>query len=662
MSEEGDSSIRDKKKWSRAQKQQHKLSVREIVDKEIKDIEKRLKQDAPSRGVNPLALSVEDRPPRKEGEKEYESWFPIAQRFDELPLSSRTRRGLEAGKYKVLTEIQRASIPHALCGRDILGAAKTGSGKTLAFLIPVLELLFKRKWSIDDGIGAIIITPTRELALQIFEVVRKLGVAHELSAGLIIGGKDHTHERDRINRMNLLIATPGRLLHHMDSTPSFDCSNLQILVLDEADRILDMGFKKELDAVIDNLPKGRQTLLFSATQTSNVKDLARLSLKDAEYLSVHKEAAESTPQKLVQHVIQVPLHEKMSTLYSFVRSHVKMKIIIFMTTCKQVRFTYEVFKALRIGTVVFEMHGQVSQQKRMETYFEFNKMSKAVMIATDIAARGLDFPSVDWVLQADCPEDVHTYIHRVGRTARYESGGCSLLLLLPSESKMIQLLEEGKIPVVVSISLMIAILNAVQLKKVNSKEKEKHEQFATQVSSILSSKPELRVKAQKAFTSYVKSVFKNANKEIFKFDELPMSEYAASLGLVSAPVLSVKQVQKKPEEKVVEEEDRPKEPKLTRKQRLKARVAMRKRPDDETEKNSEEESGDDLLEVKRRIDNFDDSDPETKELSKTILQAPVKRKKIQKEKPMPVKTTYKEEEEEEEKPKFKPKRQRVDKD
>ncbi len=150
---------------------------------------------------------------------------------------------------------------------DVLGAAKTGSGKTLAFVIPVLERLYCLQWTRLDGLGALIITPTRELAYQIFETIRKVGLQHDLSAGLIIGGKDLNFEKKRLHQCNIMICTPGRLLHHMDENPIFDCSNLQILVIDEADRCLDLGFSHTMNGIIENLPPKRQTLLFSATQT-----------------------------------------------------------------------------------------------------------------------------------------------------------------------------------------------------------------------------------------------------------------------------------------------------------------------------------------------------------------------------------------------------------
>ncbi|TKA60424.1 hypothetical protein B0A49_11761, partial [Cryomyces minteri] len=174
------------------------------------------------------------------------------------------------------------AIALALKGKDILGAAKTGSGKTLAFLIPVLENLYRAQCiGADAGLGALIISPTRELAIQIFEVLRKIGrKGHLFSAGLMIGGTNLQEQRDALSRMNILVCTPGRILDHLSKTAAFNVDNLRMLVLDEADRILDMGFQRDVDAIVEYLPKDRQTLLFSATQTKKVSDLARLSLSN----------------------------------------------------------------------------------------------------------------------------------------------------------------------------------------------------------------------------------------------------------------------------------------------------------------------------------------------------------------------------------------------
>lgn len=353
--------------------------------------------------------------------------------FVSLSLSRNTLDALNMKNYVKMTEIQRQSLPFALDGKDVLGAAKTGSGKTLAFIIPVLELLHKNNWTSLDGLGALIISPTRELAIQIFQVLRDVGKKHTFSAGLLIGGKDLKQEQERVGRMNILVATPGRLLQHLDQTPEFDCNNLQILVLDEADRILDSGFASCLNAIIENLPKKRQTLLFSATQTKAVKDLARLSVKDAEYVAVHEGLKNSTPDNLTQHYIVCELPSKLDVLFSFIKTHLKQKILVFLASGKQVRFVYEAFCKMQPGIPLSCLHGKQNQQKRIGVFAQFSKKSQGCLFATDVAARGLDIPAVDWVIQVDCPDDTATYIHRVGRTARYESAGHALLLLLPSE-------------------------------------------------------------------------------------------------------------------------------------------------------------------------------------------------------------------------------------
>lgn len=231
----------------------------------------------------------------------------------------------------------------ALNGKDILGAAQTGSGKTLAFLIPIMESLFVQQWTKLDGIGAVVITPTRELAYQIFNTLRKVGQHHDFSAGLVIGGKDLKFERNLMNQCNIIICTPGRLLQHMDENPLFDCVNMQILVLDEADRCLDMGFEQTMNAIIANLPPKRQTLLFSATQTKSIKDLARLSLKDPCYVSAHEHNEFSTPKELIQSYVVVELKDKVSVLWSFLKNHLNKKIIVFFSSCKQVKYIYEIF-------------------------------------------------------------------------------------------------------------------------------------------------------------------------------------------------------------------------------------------------------------------------------------------------------------------------------
>ncbi|KAL5338311.1 P-loop containing nucleoside triphosphate hydrolase protein [Aspergillus crustosus] len=439
--------------------------------------------------------------------------------FADLPLSEPTISGLTSSHFKTLTDIQSRAISHAIKGRDVLGAAKTGSGKTLAFLVPILENLYRKQWSEHDGLGALVISPTRELAIQIFEVLRKIGRYHMFSAGLVIGGKSLREEQERLGRMNILVCTPGRMLQHLDQTAFFETHNMQMLVLDEADRILDMGFQKTVDAIIGHLPPQRQTLLFSATQTKKVSDLARLRLQDPEYVAVHESASSATPSKLQQHYFVTPLAQKLDTLWSFIRSNLKSKTIVFMSSGKQVRFVYESFRHMQPGIPLLHLHGRQKQGGRLDITTRFSQAQHAVLFSTDVSARGLDFPAVDWVIQLDCPEDADTYIHRVGRTARYEREGRAVLFLDPSEEKgMLQRLEQKNV-----------IAERINV-KANKQQTIKH-----QLQNMCFKDPELKYLGQKAFISYVKSVYIQKDKEVFKLKELKLDDFAGSLGLPGAP-------------------------------------------------------------------------------------------------------------------------------
>jgi len=460
-----------------------------------------------------------------------------AMRFENLPLSRRTLEALRQAQLTVATEIQAAAIPHALAKRDILGAAKTGSGKTLAFVIPIVERLYSERWSLDDGLAAVVITPTRELALQIFEVIRVVGKKHQLSAGLVTGGKkEFEGEQARIVKMNILVATPGRLLQHLEQSPNFDASQLLVLVLDEADRILDMGFRGQLDGILSYLPPSRQTMLFSATQTKSVKDLARLSLRQPEYLAVHDKDEHVTPEQLVQNYVVVHLPDKLDVLFSFLKTHTKSKIIVFFSTCSQVRFVHELFCSMQPGIPLTALHGKVKQEKRTLVYMDFLRKKFACMLATDIAARGLDFPAVDWVLQVDAPEDAAMYIHRVGRTARYNANGRALLMLLPSEEGVVlEALQKSSVP--------------VKRLTINSN---KTVSVAARAAALLVAQPECRQLAKKAFTGYLRSLqlspFSSQpvggsggtrQQLVGDVSKLPVDKFAVSLGLAMTPPLPV---------------------------------------------------------------------------------------------------------------------------
>ena len=366
--------------------------------------------------------------------------------------------------------------------------------------------------------------------------MKLIGKYHDLSGGLVIGGHNVEAEKGNIYKMNILIGTPGRLLQHFSETAYFNCDNLKLLVVDEADRIMDEGFKDTLDEIFTYLPIYRTTFLFSATITKSLKSLVKMNLKSPEYITIHnidsvmndnsgsKELTLSnntnnnnsnniTPINLLQYYSIIEPHEKVDTLYSFLNSHTNTKCIVFLSSTKQVRYFYEIFKRMKLKFNFFELYGRQKQEKRTYIFYNFLKKNNSVLFATDIASRGVDFPSVDWVIQLDCPDDMATYIHRVGRTARYKSKGNSLLFISQGEAKLVDELT--------SKSLVIKKI------KINP----------TKI--ILSENPAILHLAKKAISSYVKSVHLNTNKSYFDIKNINIEELSLSYGLMMTPELKI---------------------------------------------------------------------------------------------------------------------------
>ncbi|XP_027214744.2 probable ATP-dependent RNA helicase DDX10 isoform X2 [Penaeus vannamei] len=457
--------------------------------------------------------------------------------FAKFPLSKYTLLGLKHNGFTVPTKVQRQTLVYSLRGMDVVGAAKTGSGKTLAFIIPLLENLYVKKWSSVDGLGALIITPTRELAYQIFEVLKNVGKSHDFSAGLIIGGKDLKYEWNLISGCNILICTPGRLLHHMLENPDFSCEYVQMLVLDEADQCLSMGFAETMNCILEELPEDRQTMLFSATQTRDVKDLIRAGCKNPVFCSVHEFSKTATPRGLVESYIVCKCEEKFTFLWSFIRHHRKNKILVFMSTCKQAKYMFDIYCKLNAGVPVLCLHGGMNQLRRLAVYDIFCQKENVVLFATDLASRGLDIPAVDWVVQIDCPEDVTTYIHRVGRTARYANSGEAVLVLTPHEEE----------PMLANLKAKNIEVDRIEV------DTSKMSSIHTKMEIILSKNNELKEESVRAFKAYVKSVTLMKDKKVFNVDSIDIDAYARSLGLAVTPRLRFLQNQKKQRPKQTED-------------------------------------------------------------------------------------------------------------
>jgi ATP-dependent RNA helicase DDX18/HAS1 len=440
-------------------------------------------------------------------------------RFAELQLSQQTTDALVDMKFDRMTEVQARCIPHGMAGRDVLGAARTGSGKTLAFLIPVVELLVRVKWMNRNGTAAVVLAPTRELALQIYGVAAELCKYHSQSYGIVMGGANRKMEADRLQRGTaILVATPGRLLDHLQNTPGFVVSNLQVFVVDEADRCLEIGFEEEMHQIVKLLPKKRQTMLFSATQTTKVEDLVRVSFKNKPvYVGVHDKREVSTVAGLEQGFVVVPSERRFLLLYTFLRRNLKQKIIVFMSSCNAVKFYYELLNHVDIP--VLDLYGRQKQNKRTTTFYKFCKAEAAILICTDVAARGLDIPSVDWIIQFDPPDEPKEYIHRVGRTARGVDGkGKALLFLLPQEMSFLRHLKAAKVP-----------CNEYEFPA------KKVARVQPQLEKLIATNYALNRSAKDGYRSYLQSYASHSMKDIFNVHELDLAAVATSFCFDNPP-------------------------------------------------------------------------------------------------------------------------------
>ncbi|KAG0244356.1 P-loop containing nucleoside triphosphate hydrolase protein [Mortierella sp. GBAus27b] len=443
--------------------------------------------------------------------------------FTSLDLCEPTKKAIVDIGFTKMTEVQARTIPPLLAGRDVLGAAKTGSGKTIAFLVPAVELLYRLKFKPRNGTGVVIISPTRELALQIFGVAKDLLKYHNQTFGIVIGGANRKAEADKLAKgVNLLVATPGRLLDHLQNTKGFVFKNLKALVIDEADRILECGFEDEMKQIIKILPKeGRQSMLFSATQTTKVTDLARISLKAGPlYINVDEKKETATADGLEQGYVLCESDKRFLLLFTFLKRNLKKKVIVFFSSCNSVKYHAELLNYIDIP--VLDLHGRQKQQKRTSTFFEFINAPTGILLCTDVAARGLDIPAVDWIIQFDPPDDPRDYIHRVGRTARAGSKGKSLLFLLPSEVGFLRYLKHAKVP-----------LNEYQFPT------SKVANVQSQLEKLVEKNYYLNKSARDGFRSYLQSYASYAQKNIFDVNKLDLVKVGKAFGFTVPPKVNI---------------------------------------------------------------------------------------------------------------------------
>ncbi|XP_074638446.1 putative ATP-dependent RNA helicase DDX47 isoform X1 [Acropora palmata] len=373
--------------------------------------------------------------------------------------------------WKTPTKIQREAIPVALEGKDIIGLAETGSGKTGAFAIPVLQALLAN----PQRLYCLVLTPTRELAFQISEQFEALGSSIGVKCAVIVGGMDMMSQSLTLaKKPHVIIASPGRLVDHLENTKGFNLRALKYLIMDEADRILNLDFEKEIDTILKVIPRERRTYLYSATMTKKVQKLQRASLQNP--VKVEVATKYTTVEKLQQSYLFIPNKYKDCYLVSILNDLAGNSFMVFCGTCNNVQRMALLLRNL--GLPVVPLHGQMSQTKRLGALNKFKSKDRSILIATDVASRGLDIPHVDVVINFDIPTHSKDYIHRVGRTARAGRSGRSITFVTQYDVELYQRIEQligKKLPLYPTVEdevlvLMERVMEAQRTAKIGMRE------------------------------------------------------------------------------------------------------------------------------------------------------------------------------------------------
>lgn len=454
--------------------------------------------------------------------------------WDRLPvkLNEKILQTLDELKFTHMTPVQSACIPLFMSNKDVAAEAVTGSGKTLAFVIPIIELLLKREEKLKKmQVGALVITPTRELAIQISEVMEQfIEKFPQFKQILLIGGSNPAEDVEKFKDKgaNIVIATPGRLedmfrrkSDGLDLASSV--KSLDVLVLDEADRLLDMGFEASLNTILGYLPKQRRTGLFSATQTQELEKLVRAGLRNPVRITVKEKGlapaatAQKTPSRLSNYYTICRAEDKFNNLVAFLRQHKHEKLLVFFSTCACVEYYGRALETLVKKVTIHCIHGKM-KHKRNSIFADFRKLKSGILVCTDVMARGIDIPDVNWVLQYDPPSSASAFVHRCGRTARIGNYGNALVFLLPMEETYVNFLSiNQKCP----LQKMSPIKDVVDvLPKVKAMALEDRAMFE---------------RGMKAFVSYVQAYAKHECSLIFRTKDLDFGCLAHGFALLRLP-------------------------------------------------------------------------------------------------------------------------------
>lgn len=359
-------------------------------------------------------------------------------RFTEFNFTPEVMEGIEASNYENATPVQEQVIPPIMAGKDVIASAQTGTGKTAAFLLPVMNRLLSNH--VDGQVGALIIVPTRELAIQISQHIEGLSYFTHLSSIAIYGGNDAQNfvaEKKALQMgADIIVCTPGRMIAHLNMG-YVNMKGLQFLVLDEADRMLDMGFQDDINKIIKTLPAKRQNLLFSATMPTKIRQLARAILHEPVEINI---AISKPPEKIVQKAFIVYEPQKMPLMKKLLRETPYKNALVF---CSRKQTVKEVRRELvRAGFNIEEIHSDLEQAQRESVLSAFASGRIPLLVATDILSRGIDIDTIDLVVNYDIPGDGEDYVHRIGRTARAEADGVAYTLVSEKEQNKFHQIEQ----------------------------------------------------------------------------------------------------------------------------------------------------------------------------------------------------------------------------
>ncbi|XP_051131875.1 DEAD-box ATP-dependent RNA helicase 17 [Andrographis paniculata] len=521
------------------------------------------------------------------------------------------------------TQVQAEAIPVVLSGRHVLVNAATGTGKTVAYLAPIIHMLqgSDRRIERSDGTLALVLVPTRELCMQVYEILQKLlHRFHWIVPGYIMGGENRSKEKARLRKgVSILVATPGRLLDHLKNTSSFLHDNLRWIIFDEADRILELGYGKDIEEILNWLgtryhnsgTKGsssatsrvqKQNLLLSATLNEKVNHLAKISLDNPVMIGLDDKKTQNVnrchitfepdvvdgaevsekllsssteynlPAQLVQRYMKVPCGSRLVVLLSVLKhlfeKEASQKVVVFFSTCDAVDFHYSVISEFQYSLVsqsetelkqkflrckTLRLHGNMDHEDRKTTFQMFKTEKSALLLSTDVSARGLDFPKVRCIIQYDSPGEATEYVHRVGRTARLGEKGDSVLFLQPIEIDYLKDLEKHGVTLIeYPLLKLLSSFPLYSQKQQMGKKFVSIEMHPLLVSlqrgleSFIASEPKLKQLARDAFSSWVRAytAHRGELKQIFTVKKLHLGHVAKSFGLKDQPSLVSKTIRK----------------------------------------------------------------------------------------------------------------------